>query len=247
MINFDKMYNKKEISNHWFPNDWLKCTLPILEYPGLTFDNVQGSSFVIKFNDVDYIVTAKHVVKDLRDPIIRFYSDNRTLYNASSHKLNNIAGLKWGYHPDNLDLAVMPFAVPRNSKIMPISECYWNVNPDLKENSEILHLGFPHKEHADFTDGTSGFFPVMMPGIIIGKNGNNIITKNAALHGASGGPLFLKQGRTPFLIGVAIKSKVLLNGKYRYTTTSVPIANIIRILDSEQMKEQVNSLNSFLS
>jgi hypothetical protein len=77
-----------------------------------------------------------------------------------------------------------------------------------------------------------------MPGKIIQFNKLHIIMETAAVHGASGGPVFLKMdNKSPCLVGVVIEAKMKGN-KYLNVTTALFASLIKDILEAEEMKKQ---------
>ena len=245
--------NKQESSNKlkmkvkdWFPPEWLKCTIPILEDPGLTTDHVEGSAFVLKYGMVVYAVTARHVIDELKDPMIGFPTTDKSLERISSKTFQKYLNLEWINH-DSLDLAVIPFKISPTMDVIPIPEKFWDVDVQTKETAPVTHIGYPDKTGASYADGSTGFFPVSTSGMILQGDQNSILTKTEAHHGASGGPLFLKNEGSPYpqLIGVTGTAKKL-DGKYVGKSTSIPIRHVKSILDSEKMKSQVQEAEKFL-
>lgn len=233
-------------SRSWLPNHWLKCTLPILEDPGLVTEDFQGSSFVIHRDGVNFVITARHVIEDLRNPMIGFHANDRSLQRVSTHDMEAIAGLKWIYHPDGLDLAAIPFQVGTWMDVVSVDEMYWNTSASFSAGDIIAHLGYPEMRSSDYLDGSPAFFAVSMPGKILEIQENSILTQTSGLHGASGGPLFLKPARIryPSLIGVVIAARINSQGQYLQKTTSIPIQNVLKILEHEKMREQIENFET---
>jgi len=223
----------------WFPPDWLKCIIPILEDPGLTTEHLMGSAFVLKHNKIVYAVTARHVIEELRDPMIGFPTLDKTLERVSTRIFSKYLNLSWIFH-DSLDLAAIPFPITSTMDVIPVPEEFWDCDVCTQTGTSVTHIGFPDKIGSPYADGTPGFFPVSMSGTIIQANSDSILTKTEAHHGASGGPLFLKNNESqyPQLIGVTTIAKKL-GEKYVGKSISIPIRHIKSVFESELMRSQI--------
>lgn len=240
-------YGKRISTNDWLPRDWKKCTLPILEGPGKNFDEeLRGTAFLLKYNNVIFVITARHVIEDLKNGRIAVPQLNKIWTSGSFQNFEkHLRGVRWILHPEGLDLVAIPFVSTQDFDVMPIDEQYWNLSPTIELGDCITHLGYPDKQHANYSDGTLAFYAVEMPGKIIETSQDFISTRSAGLHGASGGPLFLRRkGKSPLLIGVITTAKKKKN-EFLYKTASISILNIIVILDSVEMKKQVEILRSY--
>lgn len=221
----------------WFPIGWIKCTFPILKALGTLGEyDVCGSAFLLKYNDVEYAITAKHVLKDIENPMIGFNTEGRKLHQISSQKLKAL-GPEWIYHPKNskLDLAAirMPVELPFMD-IQSVDEPFWNSTATINNGDDVLHLGYPDRIGASYADGRGGYFALAMTGKILQNNSDKILAKTKGHQGASGGPLFLRRkSGFPQLIGIAVIAKHI-GGKYLDKTEFLPISNIIDILDSDR-------------
>lgn len=235
-------------TDRWLGRITRKCTLPILERRQGTEHSFQGSSFVLRHNHVNYIVTAKHVIEKLRNPCILFPTIDRKWQSVSTIDMSRELGLKWIYHPDGLDLAAIPFRILKNFDFIYIDEEMWNIKYSYKIGDHVAHLGYPNGDHANYTDGTQAFFAIAMPGEIINIDESRITTRSDGEGGASGGPLFLSRGESisPVLIGVILEAVLNHSGQYTYKTKSLPIRNVIKIFETKEMINQVKAFENKL-
>jgi len=230
----------------WFPAQWMKSTLPILEDPGLTTNDLQGSAFLLQYGNVNYLVTAKHVIEKLRDPMFGFHRINRKLERVSCHKFESILGLKWIYHPSGLDIAAIPFPIKPFMDVAVIEEKYW-INAYKVPTGEIVtHLGYPLGLSSQYIDDSPSFFARAMIGNVLTANTQNIITTSPGAPGASGGPLFMKENSTSgLLIGIVIRAGVL-NRTFVDKTISLPTYEVEQTLKSKEMQEEVKNYEKLI-
>lgn len=234
-------------TDKWLHQSWRKSTFQILRQPAKTSEDLVGSAFLLSYRGVPYIVSAKHVI-DIENPVVVFPKKDRKRLGVPTSEFERV-GLKWIEHPAGLDLVAMPFHLPLNSveelDIIQIPEGAWLDQPDLKEDDDIAHLGYPEKGTSIYTDGTSASFPQGMPGKIISIGEQHIEMETASARGASGGPVFLKAHiDNPTLIGVAISTRMYGNPArpdqaiYFNKTTALTISSIKEILESDEMIKQ---------
>jgi len=192
----------------------------------------------LRYKTANYVVTAKHVIENSRDPMIGYHKVDRTLQRTSADDLGKIAHLDWKFHPDK-DIAVIPFPIQDYMDVSVIPENNWNIPINTNKENEVMHLGYPQGIGASYANGTLAFFPIAMSGSILESNSDIILTQTNGQQGASGGPLFLRKNQTPQLIGIVYEA-VLSNGTYQNKTKSIPIYHIKEILDSDEITKQVN-------
>ncbi len=242
-------------TDEWLPRHWRLCTFPILKIPAKTSNDISGAAFLLEYQGIQYIITAKHVIED-NNYAFAFCKKNRKIISVKDSAVEKI-GAYWVNHPaDNIDLAAIPFIIPdylgKELDLLLIEEQYWNVsNIALHVEDEVAHLGYPERVTLRYTDGSPSVFPVGMPGRIIAFNKHMIVMQTAGAHGASGGPVFLRsKGNTPVLIGVVIRTKIFgkitrpHDGKYRNETHALPISLVKGILKSAEMKEELENIKS---
>ena len=235
-------------SEQWLPNHHLKSTVPILTDPGLTTNDVEGTGFLLQYGNVNYVVTATHVLEKSVNPMIGYHKTDGTLQQVSADKLSKIAHLNWIHHPDGSDVSAIPFSVQDYMDVTVIPENDWNLNAVTNKGNLVTHLGYPQGTGSPYADGSPAFFPVVMSGVILSGNANEIITFTNGQHGASGGPLFLKRNsQNPQLIGIAYEVILTPNKQYQNKTRSLPIQHIKKILDSDLMKNQVKQFEKLVS
>jgi len=233
-------------SKGWFPAHWMKSTLPILEDPGLTTNDLLGSAFLLQYGNVNYLITAKHVLEKLRDPMFGFHRIDKTLERVSCHRFETLLGLKWVYHPSGLDIAAIPFPIKPFMDVVAIGEKYW-INAYKVPTGEIVaHLGYPLGLSSQYIDDTPSFFARVMVGNILSADIHHIITKSPGAPGASGGPLFMKENsNSGLLIGIVIKEG-FLNRTFVDKTISLPIYEVEQTLKSKKMQEQVKGYEKLI-
>lgn len=155
-------------------------------------------------------------------------------------------GARWINHPAGLDLAAIPFPDTLLENIdIKIIEDRWITQPKIMKDSEVVHLGFPEQDHANYEDGTPASFLVGIPGKIVGFQPLSFQMKTAGAPGANGGPVFLKrEGTSPLLIVLATDIKLVGKptrpdeSESLNETFALPISLIKDILESEAIVEQ---------
>jgi hypothetical protein len=241
----DKVHIKKIGYDNWLPPPWYQGTFPIVESDE-KLENIVGAAFMIIYQKVPYIVTAKHVI-EFENPIVRFTTTSRKTLDLETKYFNKL-GLDWISHPKGLDLVAIPFHVPVNivPRIFkfPIPEDRWNNSSFPKPGNEIRHLGYPEQTTTPYPDGSPSNHPQGMEGKISSIESEKITIRSPAQHGASGGPLFVRGTNGPHLIGVVTETKVNVkptnpfDGEYLGITTSIPIGFVKDILTSKEMVSQ---------
>jgi len=232
-------------SETWFQHSLIKSAVSILNAPGKTIDDVEGTGFLIQYENMTYVVTATHVWEKSPNPMIGHHDKEGIFQQISTEKLANYTHLHWIHHPDELDISIIPFPVQDYMDVKVILESDWNLQTNMKKDDLILHLGHPQGYGASYADGELAFFSVAMPGFYLSESSNGILTYSNGQHGASGGPLFFKRGnQNPQLIGIAYEIDPAPDGGYQNKTWSLPIHHIKKILDSDLMKQQVTKYSN---
>lgn len=102
----------------------------------------KASGALIKYRKKDYIVTAKHVVQNIPDPIFVFNNKSGDIIRRSTQNLNERFGFEWVSHSDvNVDLSIIPFPVTREDDILSLGE-FQSFN-DINEGDDVFFMGFP--------------------------------------------------------------------------------------------------------
>lgn len=235
-------------TNKWLPPHWRKSTFPILKQPAKTFDDIDGSAFLLQYKERPYIVTASHVI-ETENPIIAFSTKNQQVIPISSSNFEEM-GLSWVKHPAGIDLAAIPFLLPlsvlKKLDLFYITEEKWSPQALFKINDDVAHLGYPEKGTSNYADGTRSLFPQSMPGKIIQIKSQHMIMETAGTYGASGGPVFLNRNQTPFLIGVVTEEKMY--GLRTRPEEAVPcnktkflaVSLLKDILEGKEIEEQIH-------
>jgi len=246
LVDRDKidLIGRNDPRTSWFPKSWDKSAFPIMHQPGTEQDNITGTAFVMYYQGVPYIVTAKHVL-ETENPAIHFLLKNGQGRSFGTSYFNAL-GLDWIKH-DTVDVAAIPFHMALQAikplHIFFIKEEWWNLELNIKAGNFVKHLGYPDKDTTPFPDGSSSMVGIGMVGKVLSVTSNEIRLRTSAHLGASGGPVFVKSTTGPCLIGVASESDVLANkslteGEYLGKTTVVPIKYVKELLDSDKMQKQ---------
>jgi hypothetical protein len=221
-----------KVTNEWLPPLWRKSTFPVLNQPAKSLKDITGTAFILSYKMQDFIVTASHVI-DVENPVLMFSKKNdQRNYNeslmVSTDDIKQI-GSNWIKHPMGFDLAAIPFpqSLQKDLDIFLLTEDKWTFRP-FSFKDEIKHLGYPDKGTSNF-NGSPWVFPQGMPGNIIQINSQiEFNMKTSGVHGASGGPVFLRtKENRPHLIGVVIETVML-----GYVTKALCIWLVKDILDT---------------
>jgi hypothetical protein len=116
------------------------------EYKPLT-ETMAGTGFIIKHNGRDYLVTAKHIAKELLpsgEIVINLHSGQSTIVTFQSLlKANLLKGAHWFHHP-KADVSIHPMGYPGNIDAMGIPENVFQKNDDdIKLLNRAYIVGFP--------------------------------------------------------------------------------------------------------
>ena len=236
-------------TDKWLPIHWRKTTFPVLRKPVPDPKYIVGAAFLLQYQGIIFITSAKHVVD--RDSLVLHIPKKDKGYQHIPLESLKEAGAVWISHPADLDLTAIPFpdTILEKLDVRIVAEDHWVTQGTIEIGSDVAHLGFPKQAHANYVDGTPALFPLGMPGRIIGLQPLSIQLKTDGAPGASGGPVFLKREKiTPLLIGVATDIKMMGNparpdkGKPLQETSALPISLIKDILESTEMVEQCEKL-----
>lgn len=164
--------------------------------------NFIGTAFLVKIEDIFYLVTAKHVIVDLdsegnltnvvNDSLLyaAFYNKKEKVEIRYISEIKSSFNVDWIFHNDkNVDIAMIPFAVDiQHDKLRVIPETDFLDTKSLFETYDIYFISFQ--------PGLTNFkylSPIFRSGTIarINKDGTFYIDA-FAFPGNSGSPLFLK-------------------------------------------------------
>jgi len=225
------------------------CIVPITKDEKFP-ENIVGTGFLIGFNGLSYVVTAKHVLKDLENPNIVF-SDKKFEPWPIGTSVFSQFGITWIEHPDGIDVAAIPIILPAqidkeiNNRELAVKI---TISPEkILSESVVEHFGFGGKRTGkNKLTGKPIATPAGIEGLFISGNSKEIIIRSSAEEGDSGGPLFIKQNeKSGTVIGVvSLTSKLTTvtnphQGQYTGKTTAIPIMESFKILNSDKMKNQV--------
>ena len=162
------------------------------------FGDSSGSGFRIKHNEIDYIVTAKHVVYNKDVLLSDLWIKSRNYFgsdiDAFSARINLSQDNVFTF--DDLDIVLIKLEPQFNYEIessgvnISVAELDDTLNYDaISIGANIFLIGFPSSLTVDdFYDVDR---PLLRTGIIAGKNVNNdtFIVDSMAYYGVSGGPI----------------------------------------------------------
>jgi hypothetical protein len=101
-------------TNKWSPCYWRKSTFPVLRQPAKTLNDITGTAFLLRYKEMDFIVTASHVI-EMKNPVLMFSKKGTQPSNMQSITVSSTdlhqKGLDWIKHPAGLDLAAIPFCL----------------------------------------------------------------------------------------------------------------------------------------
>jgi hypothetical protein len=199
-------------TDKWLPPPWRKTTIPVLSPPAEGPKDIRGAAFLLMFNKIPFLVSAKHVIEKAGPSIAvpLGTKEIRVIRNITSLSL----GFAWENCPDKVDLCAtrFPTALLRlKLDVKIVKEEHWASTTISKPGDRIAHLGYPEKKYAKYADGAESTFPIAMPGEVLEVQKSSIIVKTDSAPGASGGPVFQATDDGPRLIGIAIEQ--ILFGK----------------------------------
>ncbi|MBL7002127.1 MAG: hypothetical protein ISR80_05160 [Nitrosopumilus sp.] len=238
----------------FIPQEFYQSVIPIIKNSGNYPENIIGTGFLIQYNGVSYIVSAKHVVESEDNPSMFFTGKGSTPIILGTDTFRGF-GLDWISHPRGLDVAVMPLILPTsisqkiiNNKIIQNK----TIDPaTIKPNVRTKHLGYGGKMTGVYkrTQKLSG-----TPGAAFGRyvigNMDEITIKSPARFGDSGSPLFVKfEQKSRILVGVVtrtgtrVKITNVEDGEYTGETKAIPIQHVLDIINSKSTQEKIKNAN----
>jgi len=244
----DVIYRKYNPKTDFVQKDFYESVVPILTNTGKFPQNIIGTGFLMNYGKLSsYIVTAKHVLRNEENPIIMLTTKSGDPMPVGTKVLESF-GMKWISNPDGKDISAIPLILPerfdreiRNRRIVLGSY----IKPsNIKTGSQVKHIGYGGKMTG--INKRTGK-KIGLPGAAYGTYdfGTNefIKVRSPALEGDSGSPLFLSRGKGISTIGVVIRTKslkkIITQNKICGNTDAVPIHHVVKILNSEKMKLQV--------
>jgi V8-like Glu-specific endopeptidase len=183
--------------------------------------NIQfyATGFLIKIQNYFHLVTAKHVVIDLRtgQPKDRsmqafFNSKEGGIVSRSIDEIKLQAPVDWMFHPNkDVDVAIIPFGLdPHRDDVLTISDNLFLSTDRLYELYDIFFLSYQPgiKPHNKIT-------PIIRTGnISLLNDDNTFYIDAAAFPGNSGSPVFLKPSPIRFDSGSISIGGDQLGGKF---------------------------------
>ena len=174
------------------------------EYPDVISNEeveakVYGTGIFLGFEDRSYVVTAKHVVESLNNPVLIANRKGRKPAKLwGTNQIYEIGNGTWTYHPNPLvDLAAIRYKQNPEEDILAVEESRFLLINQVEGGRQIVMLGYPF--------GITPF-PIIEPmvregcvGIRLLKDkvvgdihylGNTILLDAMSTSGNSGGPVF---------------------------------------------------------
>lgn len=242
-------------------------------YPGTEdykpmITTTSGTGFIIRYNNKDYLVTAKHVAKSLlpTGEIIMNLPNSKSMSITFQWLLQQdiIKGAHWFHHP-NADISVHPIAYPSNKlDILAIpNDLYPKQDTDIKLLTSAYIVGFPLglgvqdklSPIAKEAKISSHLTSIDIPGI--STDLHFVLLDQALSQGYSGAPVFyiedimsslrilnqpLKGGEKLHLIG--LQSSALSDATGGKISLVIPISYIWDILESNEFRTYEKELQS---
>ena len=149
--------------------------------------NSLGTAFAIEFGDRQYLVTARHVLKDITAPIHVKRNDNEHLLSPG----------KAHAHPGSADVAVIPLSTP-----MTVSSPLTPSADKVMMGQDVLIGGFPFGWTHPQTDLNNGYPIPFIKGAILSSivrvdNANMVLLDGHNNKGFSGGPIIAEDLSQP--------------------------------------------------
>lgn len=128
----------------WFPAELKKTILMIGEESGKHEVTPKGSATLIQYKNALYVVTARHLINELRDPVMIFNNKEGKPIGRVTSELTEKMGSKWINHPNpHIDISVIKFDVYSNDDLKSIGEEYLCDFQKVSDGEDIFFMGFP--------------------------------------------------------------------------------------------------------
>jgi hypothetical protein len=178
---------------HPLPNEWKKTIVPI-ETQIITPDGKDtlvtvGTGFLVgNERNVCFVVTCKHVIKNLSNSYVTFHIKNQ---DASLSIPLNSPSFHFVFHEDpDIDLAIS--AVPQipgiELDVLSVGLGLLRSSDSIYEGEEVYFLGFPLQIITEEKE------PICRSGIValVSESAKNFLMDGFIFPGNSGGPVFVK-------------------------------------------------------
>jgi len=129
----------------WLPVEMKKAILMIGEETKIDQVRPAGSASLIQYQGSIYVVSAKHVIENLRNPVITFNNLQGGITGRKTSDLTEHLGYRWISHPDpNVDIAIIPFGTDISiDDILAIDERLLYNYEQIYDGEDIFFMGFP--------------------------------------------------------------------------------------------------------
>ncbi len=182
----------------WLPSDLKKTVLMIGE--GEPMVTPKGSGVLVNHKNKLYAITAKHVVKNINNPIFVFNGKSGERIRLPTKTITDSRGFEWAHHSnENIDLSIMQFVLPKNHDIKAFSSTSFQSFKNINDGDDVFFMGFPFGLTLN-----EGITPLIRQGCVsikleTEKTWNNvryppktIVIDGNVSAGNSGSPLFRK-------------------------------------------------------
>jgi len=128
----------------WLPLDLKKTIVMIADETAESFAKPKGSGALIHYKKKYLIITARHVIKNISNPVILFNDKNNEIIGKDCNQLREDYGFEWVYHPnEHVDLAIFPFGVSEEYDVKFVSEKSFLKFDEIREGEDVFFMGFP--------------------------------------------------------------------------------------------------------
>lgn len=219
----------------WLQKEWPKTVVLIEQCQssekGIEFIPM-GAGFITECNNVNILVTCKHVIFDLFQK--KFNENLYVSYNLKNglrgrrklEDIQKITPIGWVFHENEaVDLAVLPYLIDEvNDDIIRMGRTMYEPMDNLSEGDDVFFLGFP----LGLDMGVNSLIrPVVRQGMIslIQPDKNFLIDANV-FPGNSGSPVFLKPTMIDYKTNTVVPIKPakfigIISGYLSYSDTAI--------------------------
>jgi len=130
----------------WLPSDMKKSIVMIGERDeNEPIARPIGSGALLRFEKYLFVVTAKHVVENISDPLILINDVKGRIKGYKTSNFTSEFGFEWRYHSDKeVDLAAIRFGYEKDvDDVKVIPPNMFNEFSNVEEGDDVFFMGFP--------------------------------------------------------------------------------------------------------
>jgi len=162
-----------------------------------------ATGFLITFDDIFYLVTAKHVIEDFRQSgrkdeqmFVFLNGPDGKLRTQPIEQIKALLGAEWILGKDS-DIAVIPFGIRADFDVKVVPETMFLESKQLLELQDLFFISFQPG-----IDSPQNIMPVTRRGMVSILNDDGTFYMDAfAFPGNSGSPVFIKPSPATFIQG----------------------------------------------